>query len=184
MVHGIVKDHEGAITVKSKPGAGSTFTIHLPVTAAEFRKKPVEFKGDIPRGNGERVIFVDDEQPICNVARKMLKSLGYEATVFNNGPDALAAIQRDPQSVDLLVSDLTMPVMTGKELARRVLEQHPGIPVVITSGYGDNTEIESILKLGVREFLLKPMDLRTMATTVHQALHPGPIGGEPGAANV
>ncbi len=171
VVHGIVTEHNAQIMVDSVPGAGTTFTIFFPpVAAAE--------KGDelpplaAPPGNGETVMFVDDEPALGVAAQKMMRRLGYQAVIFSDAEAAWEAVQKTPAAFDVLVTDLTMPVMTGMELACRVLEICPQKPVILISGYSGALTKAKAQEKGVRELLGKPLDYQLLAGTLHKVLHP------------
>ncbi|HEX7451171.1 MAG TPA: ATP-binding protein, partial [Polyangiaceae bacterium] len=169
VVHGIVKEYGGVVTVDSELGRGTTFAIYLPARPALEKPAPV-LATEIPRGNGERVLFVDDEPVLGAVAQKMMQRLGYRATVFQSSEAALTAFQSDPAAFDALVTDLTMPAMTGVELARQVLAVRPGLPVILVSGSSGQLTTTELRKVGIRELLSKPLDYGTLARTLNQML--------------
>jgi PAS domain S-box-containing protein len=171
VVHGIVKEHEGAITVSSQPGRGTTFDIFLPVLdteAAPSENQPVS----VPHGHGEHVLIVDDEPAICSVAQRTLERLGYRVTAHTNPAAALTDFQTRPRAFDLALTDLTMPVMTGVDLALRLLEIRPDLPIVLATGFGGVWTPESARRLGIRDVILKPIAPHAIAAVVHHALHP------------
>jgi CheY-like chemotaxis protein len=168
VVHGIVKEYGGVVTVDSELGRGTTFAIYLPARPAHDKPAPVVT--EIPRGNGERVLFVDDEPVLGDVAQKMMQRLGYRATVFQSSEAALTAFQSDPAAFDALVTDLTMPAMTGVELARQVLAVRPGLPVILVSGSSGQLTTTELRKVGIRELISKPLDYGTLARTLQQML--------------
>lgn len=175
VVHGIVQSYGGHISVYSVPGQGTTFHVYLPRLAEESvagemgegRPEP------LPRGTG-RLLVVDDEEEIGRLLHLLLQNLGYEVEVCTQSAEALARFAKEPQSFDLLITDMTMPNMTGFELASRVLALRPGMPIVLCTGFSEIVTREKALALGIREFLMKPVTLKELAHVVQKALAPSP----------
>jgi len=173
VVHGIVKEHGGAIRVDSVVAQGTTITIYLPALATSAAPAVVQREA-LARGAGQRVLFVDDEPSLRDVGRKMLLRLGYEPVVFDNSEAVWAAFQKDPSGYDALVTDLSMPGLSGVDLARQMLELKPRFPIVLASGFGGKLTRADAQKLGIRELLSKPLDFETLAKALEQALVPQP----------
>jgi CheY-like chemotaxis protein len=176
VVHGIVRGHRGAIRLASELGRGSTFEIFLPATAAppqpEDEPPAVEV---LPLGHGERVLFVDDEQQIASVGKMILDQLGYVTESESEVLRALARVEADPAAYQLVVSDQTMPEMTGLEFARRIHALRPDLPVVLTSGHSVDLTPERVNEVGVREVLAKPYTTEQLARAIARNL---PGGGQ------
>ena len=171
VVHGIVKEHGGVITVESTPGRGTTLSIYLPALAAGAAPvAPPE--RPLAQGGGQRVMFVDDEVALRGVGRKMLRRLGYEPLVFETSDAAWAAFESEPSAYDALLSDLSMPGLSGLDLARQILRVRPGFPIVLVSGFGGKLTRAEARRLGIRDLLNKPLDFQTLASALEQAFEP------------
>ncbi len=170
VVHGIVKEHEGVIAVESEPGRGTIFTIYFPAQAV-IKGKDAASAAEIPQGAGERVLFVDDEEVLGHVAHKLLDQLGYQPFVFSSAEAAWSAIQENPEGYDVLISDLTMPVMTGLELASRVFQLRPDLPIILSSGNIAMMTRTELQAPGIRDLLAKPLNSQSLALTLDKVLH-------------
>ena len=168
VVHGIIKRYRGSIRVYSEPGKGSTFTILLPCT--EFRADgPMEKTGPTPGGT-ESILVLDDEPALAQMLEKSLSALGYRVVAFSKPEDALAHIRETSQGVDLIITDFSMPQMTGIEFAEQINNLAPGTPVILCTGYSENITREKIKSTNIRGFLMKPLIRYTTAETVRQVL--------------
>ena len=167
VVHGILKNHDGAITCDSQPGEGTLFNLYFPVFETE-PTVPDDEAAPIPRGRGERILFVDDEAPLVNVCQQMLTRLGYQVTAHTQPGAALAEFAQAPGAFDLVITDLNMPGMSGLELASKLLEHRPGLPIVLTTGYSATLTPATARALGLRELLPKPTCFRTLGEVVHR----------------
>jgi PAS domain S-box-containing protein len=169
VVHGIVHGHGGAITCKSSPGMGTTFEIYLPeVLYEEEAGKHLEEK-PLPRGT-ERILFVDDEPALVNLAERILSKLGYSVITKTNSIEALSLFKENPYSFDLVITDMTMPGMTGDRLAQYLMEIRKDIPVILCTGYSEYISEERAKKTGIREFFMKPFEIRVLAETIRKVL--------------
>jgi CheY-like chemotaxis protein len=171
VVHGIVKDHEGVIAVQSQPDVGTTFDVYFPIhqtTPVEASEIPAK----LPRGRGEHILFVDDEAAICTSAQIILERLGYHVTVQTDPSEALIQFCKCPDQFDLVITDLTMPRVTGSELAQQISRLRPKMPVLLATGFNDAWTPDKLREFGVRELLAKPMTPLVLATTVQRALNP------------
>ncbi len=168
MVHGIVSAFRGTISVTSTPGTGSTFNIFLPrhiEVAAATEAAPASL--GVRRGH---IVVVDDEVQVLRLLREMLEALGYRTTACNNGGDALAQVKRDPAGVDLVITDLTMPNMNGRQLAEAIAGLRPQLPVVLTTGYGQSVDTDEPMPNNIRQIVAKPVALRDLAGACELAL--------------
>ncbi len=173
LIYGIVTDSGGAIHLASEVGRGTTFEIYLP--RAEVRAIiPEAADGPVPRGNGERVLLVDDEEPLIAMTAEVLTQLGYRAAPFTDGRTALEAFEETPEAFQVLVTDEVMPALTGTELARRVRHLRPNLPVVLVSGYSGPILKQRALGAGISELLKKPVQSRELAAALARALHRAP----------
>ncbi len=170
VVHGIVADFGGAIDVMTQVGVGTTFTIWLPV-ADTMPRLLVEPAREVPRGHGERVMIVDDERALVALAQETLAELGYEPVVFDSSVAALQAFRADPKRFDLVLTDETMPDLTGTELARELRQLRPDISIILMSGYSGTHLSERAQAAGIIHVCRKPLVRRDIAEPVARALH-------------
>lgn len=169
-VSGIVKSYGGGVTVQSQRGKGTTFVVYLPrfETTIPFGDGGDE-KNVIPKGS-ERILFVDDEDHLSEMGGEMLQSLGYAVVSKKNSTDALETFQSHPNEFDMVITDMTMPSMTGIELSRKIMAIRPDIPIILCAGYSDFIDPIEAHRLGIREFLMKPFFTRELAGTVRRVL--------------
>jgi signal transduction histidine kinase len=169
LVHGIVSEVGGAIDVASKVGAGSTFTVYLP-RAGDAPQADDSEELALPRGGGERVLIVDDEEPLVKLATRTLEELGYAPVGFTSSSAALAAFRADPQRFDALITDERMPEMSGSALIREVRGIRNGIPIVLMSGYVGGKVATLAREAGAEEVLKKPLSARDLAASLARVL--------------
>jgi PAS domain S-box-containing protein len=158
-VHGIVKTHAGTITVHSAPGRGTTMQVYFPVAAApqvEMHATPAKVETLRGRGQGQHVLYVDDDEPLVFLVTRMLDRLGYRTSGYHGARSALDAVRADPGSFDLVVTDFNMPGLTGLDVAQELARIRPDLPVVITSGHITDAMRADALQAGVRAFIYKP----------------------------
>jgi len=165
---GIVRDHGGAITVDSKPGEGAAFHIFLPLSM-EKAVVPADISEPVPGGT-ERILIVDDESAIAEMNRHILEILGYRVMVTSDSLYALELFRSSPGDFDAMVTDQTMPGLTGFELSRQVLSIRPDFPIVLCTGYSETVDAERATSAGIREFLYKPIPSRDLARALRRAL--------------
>jgi signal transduction histidine kinase len=168
VVQGIMDTHDGAITVYSQPGEGTIFHLYFPAHAGEVTAPPAE--APLSPGQGEQILFVDDEEMLLQLGQQMLTELGYQVEVATRPAAALALVQADPSRFALVLTDLTMPGMTGLQFAEQLLKIRPGLPIVLTTGYSASLTAERVQAAGICQFLLKPIGLHSLGTAVHAAL--------------
>jgi PAS domain S-box-containing protein len=168
VVHGIVKSYGGMIYVHSRPGEGGTFEILIPALESALPDK-IAIQKPVPTGS-ESILFVDDEEMIADIVKGMLETLGYRVAVRTSPIEALEAFRDHPDGFDLMVTDLIMPKMSGLELAEKILQIRPDLPIVLCTGFGVNMDEEQIVRRGVRHVIFKPILRRDMATAVRNAL--------------
>ncbi len=167
VVHGIVLEHGGGIEVISKPGAGTTFLIYLPAADAPLESVPGK-KEFAHRGEGQHVLYLDDEEPLVFLARRALQRLGYRVSGFSSPGEALAAFHEAPEQFDLVITDLNMPGSSGLEVSGEILGVRPEIPIILISGYVTEELAESARRIGIRYLMYKPSTMDEMSQTIHQ----------------
>ncbi len=172
IVHGLVRQHRGAITVNSGLRKGTTVHVYLPVSETEVFSKPESSFEKIPGGN-ERILLVDDEPMLVSMYQKLLEKLGYKVTAFIGSHETLEAFRSQPDAFDLLITDTTMPVMTGAKLAAEILKIRPDMPVIICTGYSESMNREMAKAIGIREYVRKPASVGEFAATVRKVLDSG-----------
>lgn len=165
-VHGIVKNHGGDIKVFSEQDAGTSFHILLPLIEHKIEAK-VEESLEIPGGT-ERILFVDDEQFLIDIGKEFLEKLGYTVDVWPNPNEALDSFRKNPDKYDMVITDMTMPTMTGLKLASEVKKVSPLIPIILCTGYSKNITPESAIDMGINSILMKPLTLQKMAKTIRR----------------
>jgi PAS domain S-box-containing protein len=167
-VHVIVKNHGGAITVYSEVGKGSTFNMFFPRMKGSFEKERIS-PMDVPTGK-ERILLVDDEEPVLRSERTMLESLGYKVIAIAKSDEALKLFRAQPNEFDLVITDQTMPTMTGSKLSRKLLRLRSDIPIILCTGFSEAIDEDKTRAEGIREFVMKPFTTKEMADTIRRVL--------------
>jgi PAS domain S-box-containing protein len=171
VVHGIIHNHEGSLAVESAPGQGSTFTFYIPAAPAAPSLGPSSVAPtSAPRGNGERVLVVDDEDSVARLTTAALETLGYRSACFTTPDEILREFERSPESCRLLITDQTMPRMTGLELAQRLRAQGQQVPILIVSGFSRALKPEALSSLGRVALLNKPFEIQELAVAARRLL--------------
>jgi len=168
VVHGIVKSGGGEITVASRPAEGTTFTILLPKITGEVAPAAAVLP-PLPTGH-ESILFVDDEKMLADLTREMLKKLGYEVVAQTSSLEALKFFQAQPEKFDLVITDQTMPHMTGMQLAQECRHLRPDIPIILCTGFSEKVSLANVKAAGINDLLMKPFVMRNLAATIRKVL--------------
>lgn len=178
VVHGIVKSHEGHVSVYSEPGSGTTFHVYLRALDHPSQAGTQEVAALEKRGRGEHILIVDDEKAILDVGKRMLSRMGYRVTCRSSGIEALELFRADPFRFEAVITDQTMPQMTGLSLAAELIRVRPGVPIVLCTGFSEQVDEKKALSQGISGFLLKPVVYRELADALHRAMAEGKTGRE------
>ncbi len=168
VIHGIVKEYNGLIRVKSDPGTGSCFQVYFPVIERDM--PVVEGKNTNLVGGSERILIVDDEQDVLEIMKRRIKRLGYVVTVYHKATEAVAAFKDNPNNFDLIITDQTMPQMLGTEMAAEILKIRPNIPIILCSGFSSTVSKATSKDFGFKAYLSKPVDFKTLSLSIRHAL--------------
>ncbi|MFH2124710.1 MAG: ATP-binding protein [Pseudomonadota bacterium] len=170
MVHGIISRYGGRVEVQSEVGVGTTFSVYLPVAAGE--PSPVESVPALPApvGGKEHVLVVDDEEQVLDVVTNIMKGLGYRVTNTTSSQEALLLVMAAEHDFDLVITDLTMPLLSGVELCEQIKKIRPDMPLILNTGYPEQITEELLKRAGVDEYFLKPLTLQALAQVVRRAL--------------
>ncbi len=173
MVHGIMRSHGGAVTVESAPGKGSSFSLYFPAVEEKAERKDEAVFGRSEPAGGRRVLYVDDEEALVYLARRVLSRMGHTMSGFTDPKEALAAFRENPQEFDVVVTDLSMPNMSGFELARDILAVRPQMPVLMATGYVRAEDVSEALKIGIRKVIYKPVTVNDLGQALDQLFRTG-----------
>jgi len=168
VIHGIVTAHGGAITLESAPGRGARFDVYL--ARSDGDEMPIAPVEDLARGQQERILIVDDEPSLARLWSATFDNLGYQAIAYTNAREALEAFRQAPNSFDLVLTDQTMPHLTGEVLVREFLRLRPDLPIILSTGFSHTMTEAQAKALGVRAFLMKPLSRRDLCLTVQRLL--------------
>jgi len=168
VVHGIVKSGGGSISVQSESGKGTCFEILFPTI--EIAPEP-DFTAEepIPKGT-ERILFIDDENAIADLTKRQLESLGYQVTTRTDPIEALEVFKLQPDRFDMVITDMTMPKMTGKELSENLLRIKPSLPVILCTGFSASMDENRAAEIGIKALIFKPILKRDIAQTIRKVL--------------
>ena len=165
------KSHHGDVIVHSEPRKGTSFHVYIPVLENGIpAAAPNREATDDIRGSGKKILFVDDETQICDIAKRVLSKHGFRVTVFSDSEEALRAYMDGPHEFDLVITDMTMPRLTGAELAKNILATRPEIPIILCTGQSDPVDREKALAIGISDYLAKPLLMRELLQAVGKAL--------------
>jgi CheY-like chemotaxis protein len=169
VVHGIMKNHQGAITVYSEPERGTRFNLYFPAVAGqELPSEPSVTT--VPLGRGQHILFVDDDPALAEIGKRFLERLGYRATACRDAVTALELLRTAPASCAAIISDLAMPGLSGLELADECRRAKPGMPFILMSGNNSVMTPDSLKSCGVADFILKPFTFQALAEALHRVL--------------
>ncbi|PIE61972.1 MAG: hypothetical protein CSA29_00565 [Desulfobacterales bacterium] len=174
VAYGIIKEYNGDITVESQAGKGCVFSIYLPIVEKDAVNILGKSEPELPTGK-ERILVVDDEKVVAEVETQILKRLGYDAISYHDSLSTLERFKHNPNEFDLIVSDMSMPKMTGYRLAKEILATRPDMPIIICTGFSDKLDKEKLAMIGVKGVLMKPVmksDLAQMVKKVLKAERP------------
>ncbi|MBU1418439.1 MAG: PocR ligand-binding domain-containing protein [Proteobacteria bacterium] len=171
VVNGIVQNHQGTILLESAPGVGTVFQIYLPIVEEEF--STVSTHVNLPQSGRERVLLIDDENVLIDLHKRALEELGYQVTCFSDSLEALNDFQQKPEDYDIIVTDMTMPNLTGLDLIREILKIRPEAQSILCTGYSRSVNRVEAKSFGVCEFLVKPFPPRVLAETIRKVLDNG-----------
>ena len=169
LVQSITLDFGGDIVVSSTLGKGTSFYVYFPTIQAVKEENSRKDKDEIPTGS-EHILVVDDDLQFANMSTKMLESLGYSVTVLHESSEALAAFEQQPEAFDLVLTDMTMPKITGSELAQKMFALSPKLPILLCTGFSQLMEEKAAADFGIYDILMKPFTRRELARTVRDAL--------------
>ena len=168
VVHGIVKSHHGIVTADSSPGKSSTFTVYFPVVEKDA-KPGNKTEKHLPTGT-ESILFIDDEPVLSELGKNMLERLGYEVIAKTNSVEALDMVKTEPDKFDLIITDLTMPKMTGEELAENLWRIRADIPIIICTGFNSRIIVDNSKEMGFKALMMKPISIEILAETIRKVL--------------
>ncbi len=168
IVHGIITNHDGSISVYSEPGKGTTFKVLLP--AAKGAPHPEAPKMEAMPGGDETILFVDDEESNLKIGQNILERLGYRVDTQSDATEALNSVRANVDRYDLIITDMTMPKLTGADLARQVLEIRPDMPIILCTGFSHAIDEARANMIGIRQYVEKPLDRYKLAAAVRRVL--------------
>ncbi|MEJ2170733.1 MAG: ATP-binding protein [Desulfobacterales bacterium] len=169
VIHGIIKNHGGDINVSSQPAEGTTFTVCLPIID-EIDIETEEVKTASATLGHERILLIDDEEQIIDIEQQILERLGYKVTPKTDSEEALEEFTSLPDHYDLVITDMTMPKMTGDQLARKIMDIKPDIPIILCTGFNETITEEKALAMGIDKFVMKPIVKDELASTIRAVL--------------
>ncbi|MGD9367473.1 MAG: response regulator [Desulfobacteraceae bacterium] len=168
VVHGIVNSHGGTVRVESRIGKGTRFDLYFPLTAASLDIKKAD--GYPSTGGNERILLVDDEPEILEMEKEMLNKMGYTVTTMGDPAEALKLFGEQPTGYDLVITDMTMPKITGDKLACELMRMRPDIPVILCTGFSELTSPEKAASMGIKGYLTKPVSMRQLSKMIRKLL--------------
>jgi CheY-like chemotaxis protein len=168
MVHGIVKRHDGYLDLVNLPGKGATFHVFLP-RSSHMERGELEMPAELVFREG-RILFVDDEKPLTDIGREILESCGFEVVTRTSSIEALEAFKFKARDFDLIITDQTMPNMTGMEFAREVLKIRPDIPIILCTGFSDAVSYDRLRDIGIGDLIMKPILKNDLVASISRLL--------------
>jgi CheY-like chemotaxis protein len=169
VVYGIVKENNGEIKVRSTMGKGATFDVYLPLMNESTVLIP-RGAAEIFKAGTERILLVDDETPILKLEKQMLEKLGYTVTIQTGSVEALDLLSINPHAFDLVITDMSMPVMTGMDMAKQIIKLRPDIPIILCTGFSERISEPSMAEAGIKHLLMKPVVKYEMAKAIRDTL--------------